>query len=135
MHAMALVLVPLCGVAVRWQVERALGGNTLSWLYVFEWPAFAAIGIWLWWALLTLPDRRGRAHAAPSAPATGPSSATSRSAGPLATSPRRAEQAELLEARRAPIEWDHEQEPERLRRYNAYLAGLAAGRTSARRRR
>ena len=32
-----------------WQVSRALGGNSLSWAYVFEWPLFAAYAIYMWW--------------------------------------------------------------------------------------
>ena len=32
-----------------WQLSRALGGNSLSWAYVFEWPLFAAYAVYMWW--------------------------------------------------------------------------------------
>ena len=32
-----------------WQLSRALGGNELSWAYVFEWPLFAAYAVYMWW--------------------------------------------------------------------------------------
>lgn len=31
---------------------RALGGNTLSWAYVFEWPLFGGYGVYMWHQLL-----------------------------------------------------------------------------------
>jgi hypothetical protein len=31
-----------------WQLHRALAGNELSWAYTFEWPLFAAFGIYFW---------------------------------------------------------------------------------------
>ncbi len=33
-------------------MSRALGGNELSWAYVFEWPLFAIFGFYMWWKLL-----------------------------------------------------------------------------------
>jgi hypothetical protein len=42
----------LCIGAFCIEVMRALGGNTLSWLYVFEWPFFAGFSIYMWWQLL-----------------------------------------------------------------------------------
>ena len=39
------------------EVFRALGGNTLSWVYVAEWPMLAAFGTYMWWSLLTGRDR------------------------------------------------------------------------------
>jgi DNA-binding transcriptional regulator of glucitol operon len=52
MHAVLLVLVPACAVLCNWQVHRALSGNELSWAYVFEWPFFAAYGVYVWWKLV-----------------------------------------------------------------------------------
>jgi len=40
------------------EVFRALGGNTLSWVYVVEWPMLAAFGTYMWWSLFTGRDRR-----------------------------------------------------------------------------
>jgi hypothetical protein len=31
-----------------WQFHRALGGNGLSWAYVFEWPLFAGFAVVFW---------------------------------------------------------------------------------------
>ena len=41
MHVTLLVLLPAFAWLTWWQLERALGGNTLSWAYTFEWPLFA----------------------------------------------------------------------------------------------
>ena len=54
-HVTAAIVVPGCLVLCYWQVTRALGGNTLSWAYVFEWPIFAAYGVFLWWKLIHDP--------------------------------------------------------------------------------
>lgn len=51
-HLAAVVVVPGCIVLCWWQVTRALSGNTLSWAYVFEWPIFAAYGVYMWWKLI-----------------------------------------------------------------------------------
>jgi hypothetical protein len=91
----------LCVVATRWQIGRALSGNALSWMYVFEWPAFAGIAGWMWWALLTLPERRP---------------------GPAAVEPVDS----LVARRRAELSWDPASESEQLRAYNAFLAQLNA---------
>jgi DNA-binding transcriptional regulator of glucitol operon len=32
----------------NWQLQRATGGNGLSWAYVFEWPLFAAFAVVFW---------------------------------------------------------------------------------------
>ena len=58
---------------------RALGGNTLSWAYVFEWPIFAAFALYMWWNLLHGTDgsrrssdrRRGRTARAGATPGAG----------------------------------------------------------------
>jgi hypothetical protein len=48
----------ICIGAFCIEVLRALGGNTLSWAYVFEWPVFAGFAIYMWWNLLNGWDRR-----------------------------------------------------------------------------
>jgi hypothetical protein len=55
----------LCIGAFWFEIGRALGGNELSWAYVFEWPLFAVFACYMWWSLLH--QRRGRrpAHATP----------------------------------------------------------------------
>jgi hypothetical protein len=50
----------ICVAAFVIEVMRALGGNSLSWAYVFEWPIFAAFAIYMWWNLLHGTDGRRR---------------------------------------------------------------------------
>jgi hypothetical protein len=49
---MAIAWVTGCVVAAVWQVGRAAQGNTLSFMYAIEWPAFAVLGVAGWWALI-----------------------------------------------------------------------------------
>jgi len=42
----------MCGAAAYWQIGRAAQGNQLSFLYAIEWPCFAIMGFFGWWALL-----------------------------------------------------------------------------------
>ncbi len=51
-HALLVVIVPGCLLAGRWQLDRATGGNGLSWAYTFEWPIFAVIAVIGWWQLI-----------------------------------------------------------------------------------
>jgi hypothetical protein len=113
LHLLLALALPLCGIAAWWQVTRALGGNTLSWLYVFEWPAFGGIAVWLWWVLLVGP-------------------VSERAAAP---GRERTPQAELIARRTAPLRWDPSAEPDGLRDYNDYLAALNSGRPASRPRR
>ena len=45
---LVLVLVPAFLALGWWQVTRALGGNSLSWAYAFEWPLFAVYLVYMW---------------------------------------------------------------------------------------
>jgi hypothetical protein len=47
-HAAALILVVAFLALGWWQVQRAAGGNLLSFGYAVEWPAFAAFVIFVW---------------------------------------------------------------------------------------
>lgn len=51
-HGTLLAVLVLCSLAFRFELVRALGGNGLSWAYVFEWPLFAAFGAYMWWTVL-----------------------------------------------------------------------------------
>ena len=42
----------ICCLAFYVEVRRALGGNTLSWAYVVEWPLFAGYIVYMWRRLL-----------------------------------------------------------------------------------
>ncbi len=52
LHATLAIVVPGFFALCTWQVLRALSGNELSWVYVFEWPFFAGYAIYLWWKLV-----------------------------------------------------------------------------------
>jgi hypothetical protein len=56
----------ICVTAFVIEVLRALGGNTLSWAYVFEWPLFGAYGVYMWHQLVR--QERGDAPARPARP-------------------------------------------------------------------
>jgi hypothetical protein len=58
-------LIVCCG-AFAFELWRALGGHTFSWMYVFEWPLFAAFAIYMWWNLLQGNDRVRRPSTQPS---------------------------------------------------------------------
>ena len=52
LHLGCLLFVPFCIAATWWQITRAEDGNGLSYLYTFEWPVFAIIGVYFWWQFL-----------------------------------------------------------------------------------
>ncbi len=52
LHVLVVVLVPTFLLLGRWQYHAALSGNTLSWAYTFEWPAFAVYAVYTWWNLI-----------------------------------------------------------------------------------
>jgi hypothetical protein len=51
LHVAFLVVAGGCLIAAWWQVHRAMSGNTLSYLYSFEWPAFAVVAGIGWWQM------------------------------------------------------------------------------------
>jgi hypothetical protein len=51
-HATLAVGLALCAVAFWFELGRALGGNSLSWAYVFEWPLFGVFAVYMWWNVL-----------------------------------------------------------------------------------
>ena len=48
----------ICISAFIIEIYRALGGNTLSWAYVFEWPILAAYSVYVWHRLRSEHPRR-----------------------------------------------------------------------------
>ena len=68
LHVTALTAVVAFCLLARWQVHRALSGNTLSWAYAFEWPFFAAYAVYMWWKLLQDGPTGGRGAPAPPDP-------------------------------------------------------------------
>ena len=54
----------LCVAAFWIEIGRALGGNALSWAYVFEWPLLGAFAVYMWWQVIR-PGRPERATKEP----------------------------------------------------------------------
>jgi hypothetical protein len=51
LHLAFVVVAGGCLLAAWWQVHRAMAGNTLSYLYSVEWPAFAVVAGIGWWQM------------------------------------------------------------------------------------
>ena len=100
LHAVILIVVPSFMALCVWQISRAVGGNSLSWAYVFEWPLFAGYAVYMWWRIL---------HEVPDTPAPAPAAAADEHTPPA--TPRQT-------ARR-------EEEDTELAAYNEYLGELA----------
>jgi hypothetical protein len=64
LHATVIVVASGCLAAGGFELSRALSGHRFSWVYVFEWPFFAAFSVVIWWRLLHEDD--------PAAPAPAP---------------------------------------------------------------
>ncbi len=67
LHLTLAAGLTLCVGAFSFELARALGGHTFSWLYVFEWPLFAGFALYMWWNLLHGHDRRRAPARAPAA--------------------------------------------------------------------
>ncbi|MGH3278721.1 MAG: hypothetical protein ACRDNW_06235 [Trebonia sp.] len=52
LHLALVVVAGGCLYAGWWQVHRAMAGNTLSYLYSIEWPAFAVVAGIGWWLMV-----------------------------------------------------------------------------------
>jgi hypothetical protein len=52
LHLAFVLIAGGCLVAAWWQVHRAMAGNTLSYLYSIEWPAFAVVAGIGWWQMV-----------------------------------------------------------------------------------
>lgn len=51
-HVTLTVGLAFCVAAFWFELHRALGGNGLSWAYVFEWPLLAVFAVYMWWKVL-----------------------------------------------------------------------------------
>jgi hypothetical protein len=51
LHFAFIVVASGCLIAAWWQVHRAMAGNTLSYLYSVEWPAFVVVAGIGWWQM------------------------------------------------------------------------------------
>lgn len=52
LHLLYLSCSGGCLTAMWWQVQRAMQGNALSYLYSIEWPTFVVVGGIGWWQLV-----------------------------------------------------------------------------------
>jgi DNA-binding transcriptional regulator of glucitol operon len=64
-HLLMLVLTTACLTAGWWQVNRARGGNTLSFGYALEWPLFAAFVVFVWYKEIRAELRTGEPEREP----------------------------------------------------------------------
>ena len=51
-HVGLILAEAICIPAFVIEISRAIGGNALSWAYVFEWPIFGGYAIYMWRQLL-----------------------------------------------------------------------------------
>ena len=51
LHLAFMIIAAGCLVAAWWQIHRAMAGNTLSYLYSVEWPAFVVVAGIGWWQM------------------------------------------------------------------------------------
>jgi hypothetical protein len=135
-HLGILIWAPGCMAACWWQVTVALAGDALGWVYSIEWPILSALGVLVWWHLITddpdtvgargLQRARRLAMAGGTVPgAGGPSGhGTAGGAGPdgIAGAPGPGLNGPAGGVRRRRYE---EEDPD-LAAYNDYLAALAA---------
>jgi DNA-binding transcriptional regulator of glucitol operon len=104
-HLTAVVLVVAFLLLCWWQIDRARGGNMLSYGYAIEWPAFAIFVVYVWIKEVRTELQR----AEPDAPAPAPRPVIRASA----------------RAQRAGAAYDDSGDEE-LAAYNRYLAWLNA---------
>lgn len=115
LHITLVVLLTGFTAATWWQIDRALGGNGLSWAYVFEWPLFGLYAIYMWWQLIHDPVPAEERRARPSLLATYTSSPPQSPRTPRTPQ----SQAAAPDARAR-------DEDDALAAYNDYLAALHA---------
>ena len=77
LHLTLALVLPAFAALTWWQVRRAVSGNTLSYVYSFEWPLFGAYAVYLWWKLVheapsPSPPRASEPGAGRAAPAGPP---------------------------------------------------------------
>jgi hypothetical protein len=111
LHVTMVLLVATMAGLTWWQTSRALSGNTLSYVYAFEWPLLAGVVVYMWWDLLhDRPDRSRREEARPGGQARASASTNgSATAHPGPAVPRL-----------------RDEDDEALAAYNRYLAELNA---------
>ncbi|HTU39958.1 MAG TPA: hypothetical protein VMF35_18320 [Acidimicrobiales bacterium] len=122
LHAVILVVVPGFLALCIWQITRALGGNTLSWAYVFEWPLFAAYAVYMWWRLVH--EDSVESVESVDSPAAAANAATNGAGNGTGADPHPHPHPHTA-ARTVANEKEQEKEDAELAAYNEYLAQLA----------
>jgi len=119
LHATLLILLPAFAWLTDWQYQRAAGGNTLSWAYVFLWPAFAVYAVYTWWNLVQ--DQVATGHHAGRPPGWALSGGRKKNIAIAASAPIDAETGGKGERFTAQTP----EEAARLAEYNRYLEALS----------
>ncbi len=118
LHAVILIVVPTFLALCVWQITRALGGNSLSWAYVFEWPIFAGYAVYMWWRFVH--------EAAEGTPPAASTDGRTTTASTTASTGATAVPAGVTGTETYPAQaHDEEREDAELAAYNEYLAQLA----------
>ncbi|HEX3931064.1 MAG TPA: hypothetical protein VHW64_10180 [Nocardioides sp.] len=62
-HLFFTLAIAVCLAAGWFELGRARGGRSIAWVYTFEWPAYAAVFVFMWWHVVR--DRPVRRPAPP----------------------------------------------------------------------
>jgi DNA-binding transcriptional regulator of glucitol operon len=114
-----VLLTAACLVLGWWQIDRARGGNALSFGYAIEWPAFAIFVVFVWYR--EVRNERGGARPEP-VRISEPVLVRAKDSAPAVDAAPMLEAAPAVDAVKAP---EDEGDPE-LAEYNQLLAWLAA---------
>lgn len=119
LHVTLAIVLPSFGALTWWQVRRAISGNTLSYVYSFEWPLFAAYAVYLWWKLIhEAPTEPARPDAVAGGPETAPLSNPPAGPEPVPQGSRPVDDQGSAGSRQELVD-------DELAAYNRYLAELA----------
>ncbi len=125
LHLTMILLVATMVGLTWWQTSRALAGNTLSYVYAFEWPLLAGVVVYMWWDMLHERPDRGRrqdeqaAGASTNGVAASTNGVAAQANGAAAKTNGAPETAPVVTRYR-------DDEDEELAAYNRYLAELNA---------
>jgi hypothetical protein len=138
LHATLLILLVAFVWLTSWQYDRATGGNSLSWAYVFLWPAFGVYAVYTWWNLVQdQVNRRRGPGATATATTTGAVAEPAPGSRPPGWALTGGRKRNVAIAASAPIDAERggkgerytaqtPDEAARLARYNTYLEALAS---------
>jgi hypothetical protein len=124
---MILLVATMAGLT-WWQASRALSGNTLSYVYAFEWPLLAGVVVYMWWDMLhERPDRGGRPRPERTAVASTNGAAAATNGAAASTNGAATNTNGAATAEAGPVGPRYrDDEDEELAAYNRYLAELNA---------